>query len=576
MTQLVDAYLGMMALRQSGYKSTAAALAELVDNSIESGAKKINIIAISREVMLNTRTSNQVQKLAVLDNGVGMDIDVLTSCLSLGWGTRLETREGLGRFGFGLKGSSLSQARRVEVYSWTKAGDVYMTYWDLDEIKEKKQQKLELPKKSKIPSEIKKNFEKNISKTGTLVVWDKLDQIDAKRSETLIDRINKSLCRTYRHFLDNDNTYGEKRAIWVHTVQGDTGECLDSSSLLANDPIYRLTPNNLPEYEKEATNEEFCKPFSIDIEYLDGKRVKKSKVEFRFTIAKPSIQELGGASKQGKHYLNNCGISFVRACREIDMGTFGFFDTSDYRHRWWGAEIRFAPVLDELFGVTSDKQHVRNIRKLDDDFIEAHADDIDGDYKLKMLIEINKIMKDYISDMMKIIKGRKEGSQKDKKLQGGLASKVNADVITDITPTESGDRAKVLTLEQKVKERVKLLLDDDETLTPEQAELVATQTINYRVDIQTGQWPGELFLDRRAIGNASVGIVNRNTQFYEHFWHYLQEHDDRKGFEALEVMMMALVRAEDELVKEYDKKIFDRFRQKWGSWIEKLIQHAGS
>ena len=492
----------------------------------------------------------------------------------MGWGTRLETRDGLGRIGFGLKGSSLSQCRKVTVYTWQDLGDVFSTYWDLDEIKENKQQKLHAIEKSKLPREIVKAFGDKIGASGTLIVWDKLDQIDIKRAETLLTRINKTLCRTYRHFLDNDNTYGEKRDVWVHMLQRSDSNCSNSVQLKANDPLYLLTPNNLSGYENEATNVLHGKPFTIDVKYYDGKEEKTSKVEFRFSIAKPSIQELGGGSEQGKHYLNNTGISFVRACREIDMGSFGFFDIGEYRHRWWGAEIRFSPVLDELFGVTSDKQHVRNIKKIDDDYASEHSDD--HDYKTKLLMEINKILKDQISDMIKIIKGRREGSQKENKIVSGLATRVNNDVKMDDSPTDSGDHGSKLTLEEKVKERVRLLLEDDETLTHEEAEKVAVDTINYRVDIQTGGWPGDLFLDRRAIANASVGIINRNTEFYERFWHYLEEQDDKKGFEAMEVIIMALVRAEDELVKEYDRKIFEKFRQKWGGWVEKLIVHAGA
>ena len=44
MTQIIDAYLGLMALRQAGYRSTATAIAELVDNSIEAEANDIDII----------------------------------------------------------------------------------------------------------------------------------------------------------------------------------------------------------------------------------------------------------------------------------------------------------------------------------------------------------------------------------------------------------------------------------------------------------------------------------------------------------------------------------------------------
>jgi len=69
MTQIIDAYLGLTALRQAGYRSTATAVAELVDNSIEAGAKDIDIVASSRPVTLNQRKLNTVETIAVLDNG---------------------------------------------------------------------------------------------------------------------------------------------------------------------------------------------------------------------------------------------------------------------------------------------------------------------------------------------------------------------------------------------------------------------------------------------------------------------------------------------------------------------------
>ena len=154
--QIVDAYLALTALRQVGYRNTATAVAELVDNSIEAEAKKINIVTLSAREPVSKRTVYRVQKIGVLDNGKGMTPEELGNCLSLGWGTRLDTREGLGRFGFGLKGSSLSQAEVVEVYSW-RNGTVYKTYLDLQEIKNNGQQYLnrgssrELPRASTRP-----------------------------------------------------------------------------------------------------------------------------------------------------------------------------------------------------------------------------------------------------------------------------------------------------------------------------------------------------------------------------------------------------------------------------------------
>lgn len=576
MAQIIDAYLGLTALRQAGYRSTATAVAELVDNSIEANASTIDIIALSTPVLISKRTSNQVQKIGVLDNGIGMPPDILSNCLSLGWGTRLKTREGLGRYGFGLKGASISQARRVEVYSWVDRDEVYRAYLDLDEIHAEKNQELADIEKIQLPKEITAAFKKEIGESGTLVLWDDLDQMDLKRAETLLHRINKELCRIYRHFLDDCNLYGNKRNINLHRLQLDSGERI-TTTLKANDPLYLLVPSNLPDYESEATNILHDEPFTVDIPYYNGMEEKISKLEIRFSIAKPSIQNLGGKSSQGKHYAQNTGISFVRAGREIDFGAFGFLDASEPRHRWWGAEVRFEPVLDELFGVTNNKQEVRAIRKLDPDMLEVMAEEAEhGDHKAYLILQLNKILNDHIHAMMKIITGRRVGARKKKSKAGTLAEKINDEVIKDSNKTESSIRANSLTQEEKIHERVKLLLADDSTLSNDDAREEAIETLDYRVDIMTDDWPGELFLDRRPIANASVGIINRNTKFYEKFWRYLEDHDDKKGYEALEVIMMALVRAEDELVTQYDTKIFERFRQKWGSWIEQLIPHAGS
>lgn len=576
MPHIIDAYLGLNALRQAGYRSTATAVAELVDNSIEAGADKIDIIALSEDVFLSNRTSSQVTTIAVLDNGDGMNEETLASCLSMGWGTRLETRDGLGRFGFGLKGSSISQARRVEVYSWTSPGKVMRAHLDLDEIKENSLSTLSEPVTANLPDWLVSACPEKLEDKGTLVLWSNMDNLDLKRPETLVNRLNGELCRIYRHFLDDDDDYGTKRNITVHSVQRGQKRIAKSSPLLANDPLYLLTPNNLAGYENEATNVLYGEPFSIDVRYSLGGAEMLSQVGFQFTIAQPEMQNLTGNSVQGRHYGKNTGISFVRAGREIDFGGFDFIERSEARHRWWGAEVRFDPVLDELFGLTNNKQEVRTIKKVDKDLITELAQaEQEGDHKSALLLQINKILSENIDQMMKVIKSRKGGTKKTAEKKK-IADKVNEDVGKDNSATESAARASELTREEKLKERIKLLVDDDSTLSEQEATEIAEKTIDYRVDLSTADWPGSLFLDRRPVANASVGIVNRGTKFYDQFWSYLEAQDDQKGFEALEVLMMALVRAEDELVREFDREVFNRFRQKWGDWAERLIKHAAS
>ena len=99
---IIDPAMTVKAMRDSGYKSTTHALAELIDNSIESHATAIEVFGISRR---DTRTGRfSLTKLAVLDNGEGMNGDTLRGSLRYGHGTRRE-RRGIGRFGLGLPNS---------------------------------------------------------------------------------------------------------------------------------------------------------------------------------------------------------------------------------------------------------------------------------------------------------------------------------------------------------------------------------------------------------------------------------------------------------------------------------------
>src|SRR5213594_626115 len=116
----------ILATRDTGYRSTAAAVAELVDNSIQAGASFIRI----RVTDAGHGDGCQVA-VAVLDDGSGMDSRTLREALRFGGTERFGNRCGQGRFGMGLPNSSVSQARRVDIYSWTRPSHVYSTYLDV-------------------------------------------------------------------------------------------------------------------------------------------------------------------------------------------------------------------------------------------------------------------------------------------------------------------------------------------------------------------------------------------------------------------------------------------------------------
>ena len=585
--RIVNTSLALRALREVGYRSTATAIAELVDNSIEAEADNIVVVTQSKTVSTTGgRTSYKVQNIAVLDNGEGMDASDLGNCLSLGWGTRLDSRKGLGRFGFGLKGASISQARRIEVYSWQDRR-CYKTYLDLDEVEDQQRDLLPPVETSELPSTYTKHFSEYIGPTGTLVVWKNLDKIDFTRSNTLLNRMEGDLCRIYRHFLDKDDTYGRRRNIMMCDVDINNHILKQTTQLKANDPLYLLEPSNVPGSYGKATNELFEEPYSLNIEYAPG---KMSKVEIRVSIALPSTQsgEPGdsdrGHTELGKHYLKNTGISFVRAAREIDFGSFGFLKNSnDTRNRWWGAEVRFEPELDELFGVTNNKQQIRGFRRLDmtrdKEFVEslksiAEDEDNAGCYRARLHLALNKHLDAKIGNMMAIIRKRKLGARSTDGLMEGpdmVVDKVNRDVSRDKTNTSSTRAAGKKTNSEKFEERYKLILETREDLSPEAQKDLTEKTVDYKVDLQKGSWGGSMFLDISMISNAAVGLINTRSPYYEKFWEHLEDSDDTQGINALKVLMLAYVRTEDELRDSNDARLFEKLRNRWGEWVSDLL-----
>ena len=86
------------ALRSSGYKSIDSAVAELIDNSIEAGAHDIFVIMTEHVDPVTHRKA--IYEFGILDNGSGMDISKLASCLGIGFTTKSD-RSGMGRSGVG-------------------------------------------------------------------------------------------------------------------------------------------------------------------------------------------------------------------------------------------------------------------------------------------------------------------------------------------------------------------------------------------------------------------------------------------------------------------------------------------
>ena len=192
-----------------------------------------------------------------------------------------------------------------------------------------------------------------------------------------------------------------------------------------------------------------------------------------------------------------------------------------------------------------------------------------------MKLSLNKILEDQIEQMMSIIRGR-GGSDRKKNKKNKVVALVNNDIKGMNNPSASQAQGEKLSPDERLKQRVKTILGDDQTISTAEAQQIAEDTKDYKIDIKTNGWPGDMFLERESAGTTAVAIINRDTKFYNKFWEYLAEQKDSKGFDALEIIFMAYILAEDECVTRYDKNAFKDFRQAWGVYVNRLIDHADS
>ncbi len=320
----------VLATRDSGYRGTSSAIAELVDNALQAHARKIDI-----GVKADEKVSDAPITVAVQDDGEGMDAATLRQALRFGGSSRFNDRLGTGRYGMGLPNSSLSQARRVEVYTWQRPREVLKSYLDLDEITGGAMREVPRPVRANYPAVCPPIS----SPTGTAIVWSRCDRLENRRPSTIARKLVSFLGRIFRYHL--------WRGVKI-TVNGE--------ALRGVDPLF-LHPKSVL-----AGARSFGEPMSYEMEGVrfNGGPPPVGKISVRFAeLPVEDWQALPNDQKRRMGITDQPIVSIVRGDREIDRGWFfaGTKRRENYDD-WWRCEIRFDPVLDERFGITHTKQEI--------------------------------------------------------------------------------------------------------------------------------------------------------------------------------------------------------------------------
>ncbi|WP_392399036.1 ATP-binding protein [Corynebacterium lehmanniae] len=317
-------------LRDVGY-SLESAIADLVDNSIMAGASEVDI-----SVVFDGRDSF----IRIADNGAGMDSDALNEAMR--FGSHREYGEGdLGRYGLGLKTASMSQCRRIEVFSRTATTETEARALDLDFIHATDDWLI-----YDISDEADGAQPDSFLGTphGTTVVWKRLDRIlpakspdggwARRRIERIPEKLAPYLSMVFHRFL--------------------SGEAYRSLSISING-------KPLEPWDPFVRNEEDSRELQADVFEIE-KQAGSGQVKLRRFLlptrdqfsSSDAYEQASGLDKWNRQQ----GLYIYRADRLVQWGGWAGIRTTDEHTKLARASLDFDTDLDETFNINVAKMRV--------------------------------------------------------------------------------------------------------------------------------------------------------------------------------------------------------------------------
>ncbi|MDB9303196.1 ATP-binding protein [Nodularia spumigena CS-591/12] len=598
---IVPAHLAVQAMRDNGYKNAAYAIAELMDNAIQAGASQVELLCGERKQQVEERKRSRIEQIAVLDNGKGMDADVLRLALQFGNGTYLDEDKhtGIGRFGMGLPSSSISQCQRVDVWTWQNGVENALhSYLDLNEIKSRQMTEVPEPTTQPIPM-IWTKIADEFGHSGTLVVWSNIDRCMWRTGKAIIDNSEFVIGRMYRKFLNDEK-------VKIRMVAFDLDALYDiilAKNARPNDPGYLIEKTSCPApYDNQAMFQPWEGDTSYEATYKINFKEKEHDVKIRFSYAKESARQAEpgknpGDLPHGKHASKNVGLSVVRAGRELELDQ-NLVNNYDPTERWWGIEVDFPPSLDDIFGVTNNKQSARNFAEILQLDIESLLEEGKTVAQLKEellqdedpkypLLELAHKISSQLSVIRRLIKAQTKGTRTSEKRHDPYKPEKVATTITQERKIQ-GHKGKSDADEQLPKAERKQVIKETlkaEGVTETQAELLAATTVDDGLKYTFAQSPldSSAFFSVKSRGGAIIVSLNTNHPAYENLVEILEMDVDKADIETLrtrlinsldglKLLLMAWARYEDELDGKRKENAQDT-RIDWGRVARRFLEN---
>lgn len=570
--------------RRSGYQDTAAASREIVDNAIEAGADRIDVV-------FDTEAGRKaVRAIAFIDNGSGMIPQMIRYALTWGGGTHFDDHEFIGRFGFGLPNSSINQTRHVDVFSRASSDEPFMRgSLDITEPSSFGVQSIDPPSEAKLPAFVEAYLKKAklTMEHGTVVVWQKPDRLTYKKASTLGEHLVEDFGVTYRYHLTNKETNPSGLHL---VVNGTEVGPVDPLFLTPGARLYlpeddggaiRVdeTPISVRYWEDPETGERHLArndtPEDIDEAVANGATVGAIKV----TIARMSPEFVADrnpptpeAKKRFEIRKSRRGMSFVRANREIqtvDAFPRSMKDKSSGLGDWpllqayaynWGIEVRFDPSLDDVFGITNDKQGVRPI----EDFWRLLADEeIDAAARREQQWQEK--------ERRKAPKTERTGDQATESEAAAQAADVGTSTRPEVPPRERESARD--NLDKAAEEKA----SQDQGDPDEARKALEEQAKRQKYRIEYGDIVGGPIYECEWVGSQMVMTINRKHQLYQVLFGDLLKLNASRALRANELLLLSLARAELKVIEE-DKGLFYAAQRRtvWSPFLHDALANLGT
>jgi hypothetical protein len=460
------------------------------------------------------------------------------------------------------------------------------------------------PQKEKIDQDIKDVAGASIGRRGTLVVWDQLN-LSTKRFSSLSSNLEFLIGRIYRKFLNSGEV-----AIVVHDVFD--GAERSSFTVTPNDPLFLMAPSKTPApYDNDPLFREFdgmVQPtrkisFTSQRDPHKGKKIE-GEVRVKLSYIKPGIRSQyravhrvdAGNSDFGKFARKNVGYSICREGRELILDG-NFAKPSTPTERWWGVEIDFDASLDEIFGVTTNKQEALVVRQfhhwnwkdeaLDNEtqseFLERCREE--GDPRAE-LMELFRDIETALSTIRTLLSQDQHGGRGGGGGGGTQPEPPGPETIaTDIAREREAEGQRGEAFNDELPEPEEALTVAEQEQVPEEAQehIKAVLDRGERFAIEIGDNPDSpaFFLIRRQRGLLLV-VINSSHPFYTAVYEKLfsEASDDESDVDkmnrletaqnAFKLALIAWARMEDESPGKGEH--FRETRADWGRILKHFLR----